>query len=228
MKKTFIYFLGFLLTFVGLTDSAVAQQQERGRTDELNPQLIAQIDQLTKRHHSHRKQTSDVYKKYGFESRQMIELEELIREDDLQNRNAAKAIFEKYSYPTISMVGAEKAHEYWVIVQNCDMDVDFQLAVLKITDKLIHKGEADPKDHAYLSDRVRINLGMKQKYGTQVEYNESKKTYEPYEMDNPEDVDARRKEMNLEPMANYIKKRNQKYDGSIKRKSKSRRLVRKP
>ncbi|MFK7809249.1 MAG: DUF6624 domain-containing protein [Saprospiraceae bacterium] len=228
MKKTFIQLLLCTLAFISLSTNAFSQEQERGRSEDFNPQLVTQIGELTKRHQSHRKLSSELFRKHGLESKKMTQNDELIREDDRGNRNAAKAIFEKHGYPTISTVGAEKSHEFWVIVQNCDMDVDFQLAVLKVTDKLIHKGEADPKDHAYLSDRVRINLGMKQMYGTQVAFNESKNTYEPYEMNKPEEVDARRKEMNLEPLATYIQKRNKKYDGSIKRKSKSRRLVRKP
>ncbi len=229
MKNNFIqpFFLAAFFLFCIVSPVSAQEVEERSRED-LNPQVIAEITTMTTRYSKHRKKTTDIYKKHGYESKQMIDNESLIYNDDLVNRAKAKKIFNKYGYPTISMVGKEKAHEFWVIVQNCNMDVDFQLAVLKVTDKLIHTGEADAHDYAYLSDRVRINLGQKQIYGTQVEFNKAKNSYEPFELNNPKEVDKRRKELNLESMAEYIKKMNKKYEGTLKRKPRTRRYIKKP
>jgi len=227
MKNKLIPFT-LLVALLLLGSPLFAQEEGEESTADRIPEVINQITEMTERYNLHRKKTSDIYKKYGYDSKQMIANETLIYEDDLQNRAIAKAIFKKYGYPTFKMVGKEKAHEYWVIVQNCNMDVDFQLDVLKVTDKLIRINQVDPHDHAYLSDRVRINLGQKQIYGTQVEFNQSKKTYEPFELNDPVKVDERRKELNLESMAAYIQKMNDKYEGTLKRKPKSRRYIKKP
>ncbi|MFT4663581.1 MAG: hypothetical protein ACI8YQ_000107 [Polaribacter sp.] len=229
MKNNFIEHL-FLATFFLLysASSISAQEFEEPSREDLNPQVIAQITTMTERYSKHRKKTTDIYKAHGYDSKQMLDNETLIYEDDLKNRAIAKKVFKKHGYPGISMVGKEKSHEFWVIVQNCNMDVDFQLAVLKVTDKLIYRGEADAHDYAYLSDRVRINLGQKQIYGTQVEFNKAKNSYEPFELNKPEEVDARRQELNLESMAKYIDKMNKKYEGTLKRKPRTRRYIKKP
>ena len=195
---------------------------------ENNGELIELISQMTKNHNQYRSKSSEIYKRYGYDSKQMIENEQFILEADYQNLNEARTILEKYGFPTISMVGPEKAHEYWVIVQACDMDIDFQLLALKKMDKLLADEEVSNRDYAYLSDRVRVNLGLKQFYGTQVRYNEKSRTYEPYELNKPEDLDKRREEMQLEPMLAYLKAMDEKYEGSLKRNKKAKRLKKKP
>ena len=58
-------------------------------------------------------------------------------------------------------------------------------------------------DIAYLADRVLCGAGKKQKYGTQVTLKEGEFTPKPIE--DEEHVDERRKELGLEPLADYLK-----------------------
>jgi hypothetical protein len=232
MKKELIRSLFFnVLLFISFPMVLSAQQKEVSDNDnleDLNPQLMEKISELTEGYNKYRSKATLIYNEYGYDSKQMLENEQLMAQTDEENRIAAKAIFEEYGFPSFKLVGKEKSHEYWIIVLNCDADVDFQLAVLKVMDKLIQKDDADANDYAYLSDRVRINLGMKQVYGTQLRFNETSQSYEPYELNMPEEVDQRRAELKLITLANYIQIVNKKSEGTLKRKQESRRYVVKP
>lgn len=64
------------------------------------------------------------------------------------------------------------------------------------------------KNYAYLYDRVAINSGEKQRYGTQFERDaEGKLT--PKEIENEGEVDERRKEKGLESLSEHIKERRE-------------------
>lgn len=70
----------------------------------------------------------------------------------------------------ISTFGAPADNQAWLLVQHADHDQAFQAECLHLLSDLYQKDETNPKNYAYLYDRVALQselLGMKQKYGTQ-------------------------------------------------------------
>ena len=65
------------------------------------------------------------------------------------------------------------------------------------------EGEIQPQHLAYLTDRVRVGRGEKQKYGTQAVFKDGKP--EPSPIEEADTVDERRKAIGLEPLAAYMK-----------------------
>ena len=64
-------------------------------------------------------------------------------------------------------------------------------------------GEADPVDFAYLTDRVRINAGRPQLYGTQLELVDGRRRPRPIER--PDTVDRRREALGMRSLRAYSK-----------------------
>lgn len=119
------------------------------------------------------------------------------------NCSTLKNYFEEYGYPTINHNGKKISHTFWLLVQHCDHDIDFQKSVLKAMKSELKNNNVAKVDYAYLYDRVQINNGKKQLYGTQVGYDEN---YNPYikELMNPSTVNKRRKAMGLNTIEEYI------------------------
>ncbi len=119
------------------------------------------------------------------------------------NCNTLKSYFKEYGYPTIDANGKKISHTFWLLVQHCDHDTDFQKAVLKAMKKELKDENVDKIDYAYLYDRVQVNIGKKQLYGTQVGYDEN---YKPYikKLKKPSTVNKRRKEIGLNTVEEYI------------------------
>jgi len=113
-----------------------------------------------------------------------------------------KKIITKYGWPTISKVGELASNEAWLLVQHCDHDIKFQKSCLKILKKEVGAGEVSIKNVAYLDDRVRMNSGKPQLYGTQIIRNI--KNVRPYRILNPEKVDERRKRIGLTLLKDYL------------------------
>jgi len=66
--------------------------------------------------------------------------------------------------------------------------------------------EARRSDLAMLEDRILTREGKKQIYGTQLRLNQTTQRMELYPIDDEENVNARRAEVGLEPLAEYLKR----------------------
>ena len=122
---------------------------------------------------------------------------------DKENREWLKGVVEKHGWPGKSLVGQDGAHSAWLLVQHADPDLPFQKKCLELLKAAVKAGEAEGADLAYLTDRVLSNEGKKQLYGTQLIKKDDKMVPKPIE--DEDKVDERRKEVGLQPLAEYLK-----------------------
>lgn len=131
-------------------------------------------------------------------------LREIVRGTFIRNTEAMKQIFTTYGYPNYDMVGKESEKNFWLCVQHSDYDLEFQQRVLKKMKKEVKRRKASASNFAALTDRVNINLGKPQIYGTQVSYDENRTAF-PEKLKNPKKVNKRRQSVGLEPLEDYLK-----------------------
>lgn len=124
-------------------------------------------------------------------------------EIDRRNTEELKAIVEEHGWPTAAIVGADGAHAAWLLAQHADHDPDWQRHCLELMEPHTETGDADPIDFAYLTDRVRVNGGRPQLYGTQMELVDEKRSPRPIE--DPESVDERREALGMRSLRGYTK-----------------------
>jgi hypothetical protein len=120
------------------------------------------------------------------------------------NKEKLEIIFKDHGYPGYDLVGKEGESNFWVMVQHCDFDPNFQGKVLKKQLEAVKKDNADPANYAYLKDRVLINTGRKQIYGTQIMYDRDNGQALPQSLDATKDVDELRSEIGLESLKDYL------------------------
>lgn len=135
---------------------------------------------------------------------------------DRRNTEAMKGIVAQIGWPTISKVGEKVSKLAWLLVQHADHDLKFQQACLSLMREQ-PAGEVSARDIAYLEDRVRVNAGREQLYGTQFRTELDKEGqvtfFGPQPIEDEEHVDERRAEVGLDSMEEYrkeITQRNQK------------------
>ena len=112
-------------------------------------------------------------------------------------------IFKEYGYPGIDKVGKKGALSFWAMVQHSDFDYKFQKKILLALEEEVKNNNAKPSHLALLTDRVNINQGLPQIYGTQVTYN-SKEQATPRDLKDSSTVDVRRKAVGLPPLKEYL------------------------
>lgn len=133
--------------------------------------------------------------------RQTLEEDYWDEELDIKNTEKMKAIVSEIGWPTVSKVGKERSSDAWLLVQHADHDVDFQLHCLQLM-KEAEAGEVDITEIAYLEDRVRVNQGRGQLYGTQFTQKNGEHIPEPIE--DEESVDERRSSVGMGPLVEQI------------------------
>ncbi|MEO0574417.1 MAG: DUF6624 domain-containing protein [Pseudomonadota bacterium] len=94
--------------------------------------------------------------------------------------------------------GKDVSAHAWILVQHADDHVGLQQLALDRMTPFLASGGIKPANYAYLWDRVAVNTGKLQRYGTQPTWecsDSGQLTLQP--MEDPEGVNARRAEMGL-------------------------------
>lgn len=123
--------------------------------------------------------------------------------NDQARTDRLKEIVAEHGWPTISLVGEDGEDAAWAIAQHSDHDPEFQAEALELIREAVGRGDASPGNLAYLTDRVAVGRGEPQTYGTQVGCT-PKGTAEAAEIADEADVDRRRDEVGLAPLADYL------------------------
>ena len=153
------------------------------------------------------------------EIKKMIDADQEMRErwedDDFSDEDLdsihtdrMKEIVSEIGWPTIPKVGLAGAESAWLLVQHADHDVDFQIYCLDLM-KSAPKDEVGTVNIAYLEDRVRVNQGRGQLYGTQ--FTQENNQHIPRTIEDADNVDARRAEIGMGPLQEQIDHMYQKY-----------------
>jgi hypothetical protein len=93
--------------------------------------------------------------------------------------------------------GATASKHAWLLVQHADDHPDFQALALERMHPYLENGGVRAADYAYLWDRVAVNSGRLQRYGTQPIWECRDGRLELHPLEEPAGVDERRRAMGL-------------------------------
>ncbi|MDF4220768.1 hypothetical protein PXC01_04150 [Maribacter sp. M208] len=115
-----------------------------------------------------------------------------------------KQIFKQYGFVGFDLAGKEGSQNFWLMIQHSDHNPDFQKEVLEKMKIEVDKGNAKPSNYGLLVDRVMLNIGKQQVYGTQVDYNMETGQAFPRNLKDSSEVNKKRKSIGLEPIEEYL------------------------
>ncbi len=118
---------------------------------------------------------------------------------DANSTRFMKALLAEYDWIDIHRFGPKVSMAAWLMVQHADNHVELQKLALSRMELYLDNGGVDKGNYAFLWDRVAVNTGKKQRYGTQPTWEctpEGNLTLQPLE--NPEGVNKRRAAMGLD------------------------------
>lgn len=119
---------------------------------------------------------------------------------DARGTAALRDLLETWDWIDRHRFGSSVSSHAWILAQHADDHPDFQSEVLARMEPYLGNGGVRPRDYAYLWDRVAVNTGGLQRYGTQPMNNcnpDGSLDLKP--MEDPDAVDARRATMGLGP-----------------------------
>jgi len=123
---------------------------------------------------------------------------------DKMNRDRLKEIIREFGFPTRQLVGKDAMQGIFLIIQHSDMDTEWQKEQLTSIERAVKQGDMDGQSYAYLYDRIKINSGEKQLYGTQFKnVDPVNRKVELADTEDVENLDRRRMEVGMMPIQMY-------------------------
>lgn len=136
--------------------------------------------------------------------RNLVDVE---KENYARHQPVPEKIVQQVGYPGFRQVGEKSSGNFWLLVQHADAHPDFQRHILKLMLPEVKRKNASPVNYAYLTDRVAVNAGQPEEYGTQVMY-EGVGTpavkAKSKSLRDPAHVNQRRAAIGMEPLENYL------------------------
>lgn len=143
-------------------------------------------------------------KDFGRESKQVDSLAKIARYKDSINLLKVAEILDEHGWVGADKVGPEANQTLFLVIQHADLKT--QQKYLPMMKEAVETGNASSSTLALLEDRVALREGKRQIYGSQIGFD--KKTNKSYvlPLDDPDNVDKRRAEVGLGPLADYVKR----------------------
>ena len=168
----------------------------------LNKPLVAQLDSIYNEDQKYRLQIEEIEKKYGLESNEMKDHWKIINQKDSINLSKVKSLLDSYGWLGTDIVGRQGNSTLFLVIQHSDQRT--QEKYLQMMREAVKNGKATGSSLALLEDRVALGQGKKQIYGSQIGRNNETKLYYVLPLEDPDNVDKRRAEVGLQPLAEYV------------------------
>jgi hypothetical protein len=111
-------------------------------------------------------------------------------------------ILDKRGWLGEDVVGQQGNSALFLVIQHADLKT--QQKYLPMMREAVKTGRANASSLALLEDRVALRQGKMQIYGSQVGTDNSTGLHYVFPMEDPDNVDKRRAEVGLEPLAEYV------------------------
>ena len=120
-----------------------------------------------------------------------------------ENESQLLKLLDEYGWPTASRVTEFAAAGAALIINHSSYEI--RKKYFPMLEEAFKNGEAQPLRYAKMRDRLLVEEGKEQLYGTQLKFEGN--TRVPQSIQDPRNVDKRRAEIGLEPLTVYLKKR---------------------
>lgn len=122
---------------------------------------------------------------------------------DHENLEIVISIIEKCGMPTLKDVNELEMSAIWFVFQHAIPK--YRKEYFPLIKQAVNNGDLTKENYALMKDRILMDEGKPQIYGSQI------KNGKLYKLKDPESVNSRRKEMNMRPIQEYLNRFNIKF-----------------
>lgn len=128
---------------------------------------------------------------------------DLMKKIDSKNLSKVVSIIEQCGMPTSNEIDKEQIETIFLVIQHSS--IKYQKKYFSLLENSSKNGDLKESSIAKLKDRILVYEGKPQVYGTQLKLNIKTNTSTLVELENPESVNKRRKQVGLEPLQEFLK-----------------------
>jgi len=171
---------------------------------QMNMDVKHSLDSMLVEDGRYRGKTDSVSGVHGADSpevKALLEKQNVVDEGSLRR---LALIMVRYGYPGRRLVGRESQNTAFALIQRANYQT--QRNMFAYLEAAVAKGELTPAALAHVTDHIRMGEKKSQIFGTQVAYNEAKKRWEFWKIDDVENLALRRAEVGLEPITEFAQR----------------------
>lgn len=172
--------------------------------------LVVILDTIFQEDQTYRVQLREIKEKFGFGSEELKKHWKLIHEKDSINLIEIEKILDERGWLGPNVIGDQGNLTLFLVIQHSSLEV--QEKYLPMMREAVKTGNAEASSLALLEDRVALGQGGKQIYGSQLATDHETGDYFVSPIEDPENVDKRRAEVGLGPIADYLSHWNMTWD----------------
>jgi len=206
--RNFVIILSFCLATTLV--SAQATKKDTPAKAPKNKALAIELDSLYEADQSSRTEIERIAINGIKDTAAFVIMAMKMNAQDAINQEKVEAILDKYGWLGPDEVGDKGNSALFLVIQHADSAT--QEKYLPMLKDAVKKGNANAADLALLEDRVLLKEGKKQIYGSQLGSDDKTGELVVSPIEDPDNLDKRRKEVGLEDMATYCANFNLKWD----------------
>lgn len=165
--------------------------------------IRSQLEYVFRMDQKYRVPLEPTIKKYGWDSPQVDSLEELMGQQDSIDLSLVTHILDTWGWIGTDSIGPSGSTTLWTVIQHSELDV--QQKYLPMMRTAVRQGRAHASELAYLEDRVALEEGRKQTYGTQFRLDTKTNKYILAPIEDEPNVDKRRAAVGLGTLEDYAR-----------------------
>lgn len=180
-------------------------QAEFGINTPNNPDLVAVLDTIWETEQLPIRLRDSLMTVYGVESKEAQEQQEIYLANHAINEKKIRDILDSSGWPDKEVIGEQGNLTICNVIQHSDNEV--RLKYLPMMRQAVQEGKLSPRLLARAEDRIATERGDLQIYGGQMKYYPETKSFNVWPVYDPANIDKRRAEIGLEPIAEHLKNR---------------------
>lgn len=189
------------IALIGCKEKHVPEKTEHSVT----PNYISEIEAIWDSEQTPVRKRDSLIDIYGTEHPLVKEQHEIYKKNHIVNEQKVIALLEKHGWPTNEMIGDNGNWTIANVLQHSDYEI--KVKYLPLMKTAVKEGKLEARFLVRAADRIATDRGELQIYGGQMKYYPETKSFNVWPVYDPVNIDKRRAEIGLEPIADFLKAR---------------------
>ena len=202
IKMKLIYALLFIMTIACNTKK---QKEETETVVNDKVDIAAMLDTIFTTEQEPISLRDAYIEKYGVDSKEAKEQQLIYEQNHIINEQKIREMLDTDGWPDIELIGEAGNRTICNVIQHADNEVRIQY--LPMMKKAVKDGNLNPQLLVRAEDRIATERGDLQIYGGQMKYYPETKSFNVWPVYDPVNIDKRRAEIGLGPIAEFLKAR---------------------
>ena len=198
----------FIIVCVSLLAISCSKKQESTEVSEpsITPEnMVAVLDTIWRTEQEPISIRDSLIDIHGAESDEAEVYQKIYRENHVVNMEKVRTILDTYGWPESSLIGEQGVRTICNVIQHDNQETrELYIPMMK---QAVLDNKLEARWLVRAQDRLATDKGELQIYGGQMKYYPETKSFNVWPVYDPENIDERRAEIGLEPIAQFLKNR---------------------